>query len=333
MYLLGKYGTMNFGVFFNETLGPLGFDVVRNRYHAYHGAYDSELGWTLKLDSVDFGPKTLPVVHLPDFVTFRQDRILELERVERFYGDNSDRVLVTHWTSDLEKFYHGPLNLIKFSNHNYDLCHALLQSFDQWSHILNQPRSGWQCLNGRITPARRRAAYMMAKMGDARGLSLGTEIPLSQWNYSNYFGCENIDNFFRLLWLYARRAVNVVTETEYESPTGIITEKTLLAIAAEQIPVIIGHPGIADQCRAMGFDMFEDVVDLSYQWLPDQERVEQAILRNQDLILGRVDIAALRPRLQRNRQYLLTEFAARMEHDFAAAARQLANRLLPGYAT
>lgn len=322
---------MNFGHFFNQTLGPMGFDIVPNRYHAYHGSYDPQQGWQLKLDSVEFNAKTLAVVHLPDFVTFKQEKILELDYVEQFYKHNCQQVLVTHWTSDLDRFYHGPLNLIKFSNHNYDLCHALAQSFNQWQHILHRPRQSWQCLNGRITPARRRAAYLMHSIGGGI-VSLGTEIALSHWDYSNYFGCENLPNFLQLEHVYGTCAVNIVTETEYSVPTGIITEKTLLALAAQQVPIVIGHPGIVDQCQAMGFDMFDDVIDTSYQWLPDSQRVEQAIMRNLDVILGRVDFVSLQPRLQRNRQYLLTEFTQRMQNDFQDQARLLANKLLPCYA-
>jgi len=61
---------------------------------------------------------------------------LELDQIERFYGDHCGQVLATHWTADLEKFYSGPINLIKFSDHNYELCNELATRFKEWQHLL-----------------------------------------------------------------------------------------------------------------------------------------------------------------------------------------------------
>jgi hypothetical protein len=58
----------------------------------------------------------------------------------------------------------------------------------------------------------------------------------------------------------------------------------------------------------MGFDMFDDLVDNSYDHLDNDVRVEQAILRNQDLIQGRINLEPYKARLVRNREYLLNEF-------------------------
>jgi hypothetical protein len=322
---------MNFGHFFNQTLGPMGFDITPNRYHAYRGEFDPENGWSLQLDNIEFTPKTLAVAHFPDFVTIKEDSVLELEKVEQFYGANSNQVLVTYWTSDMEKYYNGPLNLIKFSNHNYDLCNELAEKFDQWKIMLTQPRThAWQSLNGRLCVNRVRAAHILKEF-DNGWLSLGTDIKLPHFDYSNYFGCENYPNFVELSYIYGSAAVNIVNETQFFQPTGIITEKTLLAIAAEQIPIVIGHKGIVDQCRRMGFDMFDDLVDTSYEQIDNLERVSMAIMRNEDLIKGRVNLTPYKKRLERNREFLLWEFPRRMEREFATQARALADRLLPAY--
>jgi hypothetical protein len=131
--------------------------------------------------------------------------------------------------------------------------------------------------------------------------------------------------------VYGSSPVNIVNETEYFSVTGIVTEKTLLAIASEQIPIVIGHKGIVDQCRRMGFDMFDDLVDTSYEEFDYLDRVEQAILRNKDLIQGNIDLAPYKHRLERNREYLLYGLPDRMEREFVIQAQALADRLLPGY--
>ena len=322
---------MNFGHFFNQTLGPMGFDITPNRYHAYQGEFDAENGWDLWLDHVEFTPKTLAVVHFPDFVKMNGSRVVELEKVEQFYGTNSNQVLVTYWTSDMDRYYTGPLNLIKFSNHNYDMCNALAQGFDQWKDILGKPRThAWQCLNGRLTPHRYQVAYTLKNWHNG-WLSLGQEIPLPEWDYSRYFGCDNFPNFLALKYVYGSAAVNVVTETQYTEATGIVTEKTLLAMAAEQIPIVIGHQGIVDQCRRMGFDMFDDLVDNSYDIMPNESRAEMALHLNQDVICGKIDLEPYRDRLERQREYVLWGLPDRMEREFVTQARALADRLLPTY--
>lgn len=326
---------MNFAHFINQTLGSLGFDLV-TRYQVTCGNFDPDTGWPLNLPKTEFTANTLVILHFPDFITYKNSKWLELEAIQQFYGKHCDQVLVTYWTADLDQHYNGPLNLIKFSNHNYDLCNVLAAGFDQWRHILTQSRThAWQCLNGRICVNRSRVADMLQSWGDINAwLSLGTNIPLPKFDYSNYFGCDNYPNFLELGYVYGSAAVNIVTETEYFGITGIVTEKTLLAFAAEQIPIVIGHPGIVQHCRSMGFDMFDDVVDNSYDNISNDqglERAEQALLRNRDLIQGRVDLTQYRARLERNREWVLWGLPDRMEREFVVRAMALADQLLPGY--
>ena len=107
-----------------------------------------------------------------------------------------------------------------------------------------------------------------------------------------------------------------------------------MAFAAEQIPIVIGHPGIVEHCRRMGFDMFDDIVNTSYDSISNDqglERAEQALALNRDLIEGRVDLAPYRRRLERNREWVLWGLTDRMERDFVVRARALADQLLPAY--
>lgn len=326
---------MHFAQFINQTLRDLGFDV-QCQYQITCGEYSYETGWPLSLPTVEFAPNTVLVLHLTDFITFKHGQWLELTAIEKFYGEHCGQILITYWTSDLDQFYHGPLNLIKFSNHNYDLCNALAAGFDQWRHILTQLRThAWQCLNGRICVNRSRVAYLLKSWADTNSwLSLGTEIPLPEFDYSNYFGCDNYPNFLKLGYVYSSSAVNIVTETEYFTVTGIVTEKTLLAFAAEQIPIVIGHPGIVQHCRRMGFDMFDDVVDNSYDSIgndQDLERAEQALLRNRDLIEGRIDLTPYQARLERNREHMLWGLPDRMEREFVIHAMALADQRLSNF--
>ena len=121
----------------------------------------------------------------------------------------------------------------------------------------------WQCLNGRMCTHRRRAVDILQHWPNGM-LSYGNEIPLPEWAYSTYRGTENDDNFIRLADVYGSCAVNIVTETEYNTTPGIISEKTLMAFAAQQIPIVIGHSNAVQHCKELGFDMFDDLVDTSY---------------------------------------------------------------------
>jgi hypothetical protein len=56
-----------------------------------------------------------------------------------------------------------------------------------------------------------------------------------------------------------------------------ITEKTWKVFTAGQIPVIIGPRGLVQRLRLLGFDMFDDIVDHSYDTADDSVRVFKAI--------------------------------------------------------
>ena len=128
---------------------------------------------------------------------------------------------------------------------------------------------------------------------------------------------------------HASCAVNIVTETEYDTTPGIISEKTLMAFAAQQIPIVIGHQGIVQHCKELGFDMFDDLVDTSYDVLPNESRAEQALLRNRDLIMGNINLAPYQERLERNRVFLLDDFPTMIELRFKRDCERLRRNLEP----
>lgn len=50
------------------------------------------------------------------------------------------------------------------------------------------------------------------------------------------------------------------------------TEKTILAFSMFQLPLILSVPGTVEFVRSMGFDMFDDIIDHSYDKEQDPER-------------------------------------------------------------
>jgi hypothetical protein len=158
-------------------------------------------------------------------------------------------------------------------------------------------------------------------------LSYGTDISLPEWDYGTYQGTENNENFIRLAAVYGSCAVNIVTETLYDPVPGLFCEKTLFAVLAEQIPIVIGSQGLVASIRAHGFDMFDDVVDISYDSLPNETRLTQALALNQDLIQGRIDLSPYQQRLRDQREFVLDDYINLMELRFVRDCEQLANKL------
>jgi hypothetical protein len=79
--------------------------------------------------------------------------------------------------------------------------------------------------------------------------------------------------------------ISLITEPVFFERETIITEKTIMAIYGGTIPVWVGGWRIADYMRDQGFDVFDDMVDHSYQDMPDPwDRCYYAIERNVHLL-------------------------------------------------
>lgn len=319
---------MQYSVFFNEQLRRVGFQDLHCVYNCYDVPVDPDQGWPLKLPDIEFGPNTLLLLHFQDFVNIRNGKVLELQKIEARYGANANRVVVTYWNHGLDQVYSGPINLIEFSNHNYDICRALYSRSAEWLPAMHHTRTrAWQCLNGRTCRHRQRAYWALRDLPNGI-VTYGAEHPLPEWPYSCYRGTENDDNFIALSWLYGTTAVNIVTETEYDTAPGIVSEKTLMAFAAGQIPIVIGHAGIVQHCRELGFDMFDDLVNTTYDFMPNETRVEQAVALNRDLIMGNIDLSPYRDRILANREHLLEDWPTIMELRFTRDCERLARDLV-----
>lgn len=282
------------------------------RWNTLQPPYRSQ-GWPLALPSVDWTDHTRLILHFQDRITATPQGCSELQMIEQHYQDRANQVVVVFYSHGLNLTYTGPVQLIEFSTHNWLTVNDLLQIKEQWWGSFDSIKTeNWQCLNGRICDHRNRTASIL-KSWPHGTLSLGTKIPLTEWHYGTTRGTENYDNFVRLLPVYQRCAVNIVTETNYESRPGVISEKTLYAFMAKQVPIIIGHPGAVQDCRDMGFDMLDDLVDHSYDWLPNNQRVEAALELNRDLILGHRDITPWQSRITNNQIYVQQGFLTWMQ--------------------
>ena len=302
---------MDYSVLFDQQITKLGLSFTPV-YNCFGGSRLPHTGWSLKLPDFD---TDILLLHFQDLVNIQDGCVLELEQIEQRYGSRADRVVVTYWNHGLDQVYSGPIRLVEFSNHNYDLVNQLYQRWSEWQHIVSQPRTqSWQCLNGRMCDHRYRVMQILQGWSGGT-LSYHDRIRLPNYDYTQYT-YNNVDNFINLAYVYGTCAVNIVTETEYNTAPGIISEKTLLAMAAEQIPVVIGHAGIVQHCQELGFDMFTDLVDISYDTMSNDRRAEQAVLLNRDLIQGRIDLSPYQERLRAQREFLLDDYPTMMEIRF-----------------
>lgn len=318
--------TMPYDQLMAHTFQSLDIDAVIVN-NCFDPIYNDDHGWALKLPDVTFGPKTVLVLHFQDRVT-AGNPVLELAKVEAKYGANCNQVVVAHMSHGMEQCYHGPINLIEYNNHNLYTCESIAQRQTEWQHYFTQSRSlAWQCLNGRTCSHRKRVADVLKHWPNGI-LSYGDEILLDQWDYSSYRGTENDENFIRLAPLYAKCAVNIVTETQYDDRPGVISEKTLQAMIAGQIPIVIGHPGVVQGCQELGFDMFEDLVDISYDWLPNDQRVEKALALNKNLIVGNINLDSYQERLKRQQDFVLDLYPKWIRANFVRQAQSCASKIL-----
>lgn len=312
--------------FFDQTLRQVGFDVA-GQWNTFSAPHSPDTGWPLKLPCPEFNRNTVVALHFQDFVTSRDQQIIELQQVEQFYGARANQVAVIHWTHDLASSYSGPINLIEFNVHEYNLVQNLRQQKSQWLDAVSRPKTQpWQCLNGAVRDHRRRTADVLTTWPGGT-LSLGHRIPLAESPYSEYrFDSEA--NFSKLLPVYSRCAVNIVNETQYDTRPGIVTEKTMMALLSQQVPIVIGHQGIVQDCVELGFDMFTDLVNTEYDWAPNDSRAEQALWLNQDLICGKINLQPYHSRLQHQQNWLLDTYPERLRQQFETHCQQLAQKLL-----
>jgi hypothetical protein len=284
---------------------------VHIEWNCFQPPYDHVQGWPLRLPVVDWTCTDYVVVVFQDFVTMRDGHCLELDQVEQAYDRHADRVIVLHWPHTLSAYYQGPLQLVEFNVHEYMILNNLSQCVDQWHQIWSMPRHrSWQCLNGRKCEHRLRVVQHLEQHWHHGTVCLGDTVPLADYPYSTYRGTSNEDNWLRLLPVYGQNRFNIVTETQYDRPPGIITEKTIFAMLAAQIPIVIGYQGIVQDCVALGFDMFTDVVDVTYDHLPNDQRWRAALDLNQHRVLDYVATEDIQQRLLKQAQWLLYQWPA-----------------------
>ena len=113
----------------------------------------------------------------------------------------------------------------------------------------------------------------------------GTEKSLDQGlKYGSITNPEVYQRFLQQA-VFEPTCVSLITEPAFFERETIITEKTIMAIYGGTVPIWVGGWRIADYLRDQGFDVFDDIVDHSYQDMPDPwDRCYYAIEKNINLL-------------------------------------------------
>lgn len=104
--------------------------------------------------------------------------------------------------------------------------------------------------------------------------------------------------------------INFITETTVSNTVTFISEKTFKAFRSGQLPIWLGSPNTVKYIRDLGFDVFDDIINHSYDqepnWHTRIDIIHQEIDRLINLDLDLVWKETINRRLK-NRQWLLSE--------------------------
>ena len=289
-------------------------------------AYDG-VCWPIKFPAVDNWKNTVVIMHCQDFVSVKNGSCPELELIEQHFGANANRVIVVHWNINLKSIYTGPLHLVYFPTHSYELLLLIRDLSDEWkpNYKNNSTRAKrFQCLNG-VPRSHRQLVVNWLDKNNIQGIvSFGTERPLVDYEYTNFvIGFSNQGNWMVLQPIYTQCDVNIVTETMYYECPGIISEKTLMAILAMQIPIIIGYKGIVKHLEDLGFDVFRDIVNTEYDDFSDNIRWLTALESNRRLFTDPVPRKQLEERLVANREHALSTWLEQLIDNYNLFANHI----------
>jgi hypothetical protein len=97
---------------------------------------------------------------------------------------------------------------------------------------------------------------------------------------------DNVQNFnLHLRHLYKNSLIELINETTFFNKGTFVTEKFLNSVYGYNLPIVFSTPGTVEYLRQNGFDMFDDVIDHSYDVIQDPvQRIFSAIESNKRLL-------------------------------------------------
>lgn len=116
------------------------------------------------------------------------------------------------------------------------------------------------------------------------------ELGADKINHFSFLDVPQIGNVAKncnvvLSSLYEKVFVEIISDTTFFEPTAFLNEKYFNSVVGANFPIFVSSAGTVQQLRALGFDMFDDIVDHSYDTIVDPIlRLSKAIDLNQHLL-------------------------------------------------
>jgi hypothetical protein len=193
----------------------------------------------------------------------------------------------------------------KFNNANFDDWYGKL--INQNANLIQILRSGWQ-----------------------KFVNKPTFVDSDTYNVPANHNALNFD--LNLKQLYNHCALEIITETTFFNCGQFTSEKYLNSVYGCNFPILISNAGTVAYLRDNGFDMFDDVIDHSYDSEPDAVlRIFSAIQKNLHLLLDRDSCLrqwqSCRSRFVKNIDYaknrMYTNFADKFNRDLTNLLAEL----------
>jgi hypothetical protein len=118
-----------------------------------------------------------------------------------------------------------------------------------------------------------------------KSYTFGHEIFLDQGLRSG--SVTNAENYTKLLQssVFEPSCISLITEPVFYERETFVTEKTIMAIYGGTLPIWVGGWGVPNGMRQLGFDVFDDIVDHSYEHMADPwDRTYFAVKKNLHLL-------------------------------------------------
>ena len=275
--------------------------------------------WTVQLPEVPEEKWKQPnfrlVLHAQDFVNwYKNISCPELLWIEKHYTlEQQRKIIFVHWDHSLTDYYEGNIQFVEFPSHSYELVNQLKERWHEWKDVHNKDiKYNFICLNGQPKPHRNKL-FDLLRYEPTGYTTHGHKQPAPFALYVKY-DWNNTNNFINLMPLYQQAKTSIVSETIYSDGPGIITEKTLLAIAAKHPFMCIGHINIHQEIAERGFKNFNDLFDLSYDTLDANQRLDAAIDLNLPMLRDPDwDTSATIEKTEHNFDFLMNDYTKSIE--------------------
>jgi hypothetical protein len=299
---------------FNKTMNLLlrSYDIDYEFVPAACGETTKDNRWHINLPAISearWRQKNFRlVIHAQDFIHFHGNLCTELFWLEeQFNPDQQKKIIFVHWDHSLGSVYVGPIQCVEFASHSYELVLGLKETWKQWKEVHNNTgQYNFMCLNGRPREYRNQL-FQIIKDEPTGFVTHGLARPLNLHPYTDY-NFDNVENFIKLVPVYQTAKTSLVAESLYQDVGGIITEKTLQAIAAKHPFLCIGHRNIHKEIAERGFRLYNNLFDLSFDDEYNTTRMRSVLDKNLDRLRDNIDLDQYKDTIDTNFEWLMNGY-------------------------